>query len=118
MPRRRISQRGGVLHHSKYTLSLICALFCSLTACAPVTEVSFRQPDEVMFDRAMESVRQNRLDVARLTLETLINTYPDSTYASMAKEALQDPVIGNCRDSWAIPSGCHKYVVPETVGGR
>ena len=64
----------------------------------------------------LASVRQNRLDVARLTLETLINTYPDSTYASMAKEALQDPVIGNCRDSCAIPAGCHKYAVPETMG--
>jgi hypothetical protein len=103
------------VRHTKYTVSLICALFCSLAACAPVAEVSFRQPDEVMFDLAMESVRQNRLDVARLTLETLINTYPDSKYASMAKEALQDPAIGNCRDSWAIPSGCRKYAVPETI---
>jgi hypothetical protein len=104
------------MHHTKYTVSLICALLCSLTACLPVAEVSFRQPDEVMFDRAMEPVQQNRLDVARLTLETLINTYPDSTYASMAKEALQDAIIGNCRDSWAIPSVCHKYAVPETIG--
>jgi hypothetical protein len=32
------------MHHTKYTLSLICALSCSFAACGPVAQVSFRQP--------------------------------------------------------------------------
>lgn len=53
----------------------------------------------------MDAVRQDRLDVARLTLETLVNTYTDSPFASKAEVALQDPRIANCAGSWTIPLG-------------
>src|SRR6202795_3189034 len=43
-----------------------------------------------MFDRAIEDLKHNRFDVARLTLQTLINTYPDSEYIARAKLAVAD----------------------------
>ena len=44
----------------------------------PLANVGSKQPDKVLFDRAMDTLKHNRFDVARMTLETLINTYPDS----------------------------------------
>src|SRR5438045_9141887 len=38
----------------------------------------------------MYAMRHNRFDVARLTLQTLINTYPDSEYIARAKLAVGD----------------------------
>ncbi len=49
-----------------------------------------KQPDKVLFDRAMDAMKHSRYDVARLTLETLINTYPDSEYIARAKLAVAD----------------------------
>src|SRR5215831_8485788 len=46
----------------------------------PLANVGSKQPDKVLFDKAMDAMRHNRFDVARLTLQTLINTYPDSEY--------------------------------------
>jgi len=48
------------------------------------------EPDKVLFDRAMQDIRHNRYTVARLTLQTLINTYPDSEYLAKAKLAIAD----------------------------
>ena len=56
----------------------------------PLAGVGSKQPDKVLFDKAMEAMRHNRFDVARLTLQTLINTYPDSEYIARAKLAVGD----------------------------
>jgi outer membrane protein assembly factor BamD len=56
----------------------------------PLANVGSKQPDKVLFDKAMEAMRHNRFDVARLTLQTLINTYPDSEYIARAKLAVGD----------------------------
>jgi outer membrane protein assembly factor BamD len=56
----------------------------------PLADVSSKQPDKVLFDRAMDALKHNRYDVARLTLQTLINTYPDSEYIARAKLAVAD----------------------------
>ena len=47
-----------------------------------------KQPDKVLFDRAMDALKHNRFDVARMTLQTLINTYPDSEFIARAKLAV------------------------------
>lgn len=47
-------------------------------------------PDTVLYDRAMNDIRHGRYTVARLTLQTLINTYPDSEYLAKAKLAIAD----------------------------
>ena len=53
----------------------------------PLANVGSKQPDKVLFDRAMDAMKHNRFDVARMTLQTLINTYPDSEFIARAKLA-------------------------------
>jgi outer membrane protein assembly factor BamD len=56
----------------------------------PLASVGSKQPDKVLFDRAMDALKHNKFDVARLTLQTLINTYPDSEYIARAKLGVAD----------------------------
>jgi outer membrane protein assembly factor BamD len=56
----------------------------------PIANVDSKQPDKVLFDRAMDALKHNKFDVARVTLQTLINTYPDSEYIARAKLAIGD----------------------------
>jgi outer membrane protein assembly factor BamD len=56
----------------------------------PLSNVGSKQPDKVLFDRAMDAMKHNRFDVARITLQTMINTYPDSEYIARAKLAVAD----------------------------
>src|SRR5271165_6430598 len=56
----------------------------------PIANVDSKQPDKVLFDRAMDAMKHNKYDVARLSLQTLINTYPDSEYIARAKLAIGD----------------------------
>jgi outer membrane protein assembly factor BamD len=48
------------------------------------------QPDKVLFQKATNEITHGRYEVGRLTLQTLINTYPDSEYLSKAKLAIAD----------------------------
>jgi len=43
------------------------------------------QPDKLLFAKAKAEIDHGRYDVGRLTLQTMINTYPDSEYLSKAK---------------------------------
>src|ERR1700723_1076000 len=56
----------------------------------PLANVGSKQPDKVLYDRAMDAMKHNRFDVARMTLQTLINTYPDSEFIARAKLAVAD----------------------------
>src|SRR5213082_1552746 len=56
----------------------------------PLANVGSKQPDKVLFDRSMDALKHNRFDVARLTLQTLINTYPDSEFIARAKLGVAD----------------------------
>jgi outer membrane protein assembly factor BamD len=56
----------------------------------PLANVNSKQPDKVLFDKAMVSLKKGRYDVARLTLQTLLNTYPDSEFRMRAKLAVGD----------------------------
>src|SRR5437773_207874 len=56
----------------------------------PLANVGSKQPDKVLFDRSMDAMKHNRFDVARMTLQTLINTYPDSEFIARAKLAVGD----------------------------
>ena len=68
----------------------------ALAACSnkrvsnPIASVDSKQPDKILFDRAMDAMKGGKYDVARLTLQTLINTYPDSEYVARAKLAVGD----------------------------
>lgn len=75
---------------------LLAGALAITTACTnkkvnnPIASVDSKQPDKILFDRAMDALKHNRYDVARLTMQTLINTYPDSEYIARAKLAIAD----------------------------
>jgi outer membrane protein assembly factor BamD len=56
----------------------------------PLANLGSKQPDKVLFDRSMDAMKHNKFDVARITLQTLINTYPDSEFIARAKLAVAD----------------------------
>lgn len=56
----------------------------------PLANVNSQQPDKVLFDKAMKALKKGRYDVARLDLQTLLNTYPETEYAMRAKLAIGD----------------------------
>jgi len=77
-------------------LVMLLAVLAFAAACTnkkvtnPLKDVGSKQPDKVLFDRAMDAMKHNRFDVARLTLQTLINTYPDSEFIARAKLSVAD----------------------------
>src|SRR3974377_376053 len=48
------------------------------------------KPDRVLFERAMKDMEKSSFTVARLTLQTLISTYPDSEFLPQAKYAMAE----------------------------
>ncbi len=56
---------------------------------APLAGTS-AEPDKVLYERAVADSQKGRYSVARLGLQTLINTYPDSEYLAKAKLAIAD----------------------------
>ena len=55
----------------------------------PITKDT-QQPDKVLFDKAMNDIEHGRFEIARITLNTLINTYDSSEYLAKAKLAIAD----------------------------
>jgi outer membrane protein assembly factor BamD len=55
----------------------------------PITKDT-RQPDKVLFDKAIGDIEHSRYEVARITLNTLINTYDQSEFLAKAKLAIAD----------------------------
>ncbi|MGA8027527.1 MAG: outer membrane protein assembly factor BamD, partial [Bryobacteraceae bacterium] len=49
-----------------------------------------QQPDKVLFDQAMHDIERGRYEVARISLQTLMNTYESSEYLAKAKLAIAD----------------------------
>ena len=79
-----------------FSFALLGLLLTLTVACTnkksvnPLANVGSKQPDKVLFDRAMDAMKHNRFDVSRMTLQTLINTYPDSEFIARAKLAVAD----------------------------
>ena len=63
------------------------------------------QPDKVLFDRAVRDIEHGRYEIARLTLNTLINTYDTSEFLAKAKLAIAD--------SWYREGGTHGLAQAE-----
>jgi outer membrane protein assembly factor BamD len=82
--------------HSRITVICLAATLALTTACTnkkvnnPLAKVDSKQPDKVLFDRGMDAMKHNHFDIARLDMQTLINTYPDSEFIARAKLALAD----------------------------
>jgi outer membrane protein assembly factor BamD len=64
-----------------------------------------QQPDKVLFDSAMGDVEHGRFERARLTLQTLMNTYDTSEYLAKAKLLVAD--------SWFREGGTHGFAQAE-----
>jgi outer membrane protein assembly factor BamD len=56
----------------------------------PLAGVQSKQPDKELYDKAMVAIKKGRYDVARLDLQTLLNTYPESEYRMRAKLSVGD----------------------------
>ena len=55
----------------------------------PITKDT-KQPDKVLFDRSISDIEHGRYEIARITLNTLINTYDQSEFLAKAKLAIAD----------------------------
>jgi outer membrane protein assembly factor BamD len=89
-------------------LLCLCALFTA--GCRrkryenPITKDT-EQPDKVLFDKAMKDVEKGRYEIARLTLNTLMNTYDTSEYMAKSKLLIAD--------SWMREGGSHALAQAE-----
>jgi len=70
----------------------------------PITKDT-KQPDKVLFDKSINDIEHGRFEVARITLNTLINTYDQSEFLAKAKLAIAD--------SWYREGGAHGYAQAE-----
>jgi len=75
----------------------VAVLFLALWGCGGKKNVEvstpssgIREPDRILYDQAIRDLKKSRYNVARLTLQTLINTYPDSEFLPEAKYALAE----------------------------
>jgi outer membrane protein assembly factor BamD len=59
----------------------------------PLANVQSKQPDKELYDKAMIALKKGRYDVARLDLQTLLNTYPDSEFRMRAKLSVGDSLF-------------------------
>jgi outer membrane protein assembly factor BamD len=64
-----------------------------------------QQPDKVLFDTSIGDIQHGRYERARLTLQTLMNTYDTSEYLAKAKLAVAD--------SWFREGGAHGLAQAE-----
>jgi outer membrane protein assembly factor BamD len=70
----------------------------------PITKDT-QQPDKVLFDKAVGDIEHGRYEVARLTLNTLMNTYDQSEFLAKSKLAIAD--------SWYREGGSHGLAQAE-----
>ncbi|MEO6983008.1 MAG: outer membrane protein assembly factor BamD, partial [Edaphobacter sp.] len=56
----------------------------------PQVSEDAKLPDKQLYDKALIATKKGRFDVARLDLQTLLNTYPDSQFQMRAKLAIAD----------------------------
>ena len=77
----------------KFFLVLPVVLFllsCAKNTATKAPTSTLNEPDRVLFERAMKDLEKSRFTVARLTLQTLISTYPDSEFLPQAKYAMAE----------------------------
>lgn len=92
------------------TILAVLAALLATSACRrrkyenPITKDTL-QPDKVLFDKAINDIERGRYEIARLTLNTLMNTYVDSEYMAKAKLAIAD--------TWYREGGSHGLAQAE-----
>jgi outer membrane protein assembly factor BamD len=80
-----------VVTASILSVNLLCgfSIFHKKKYETPITKDTM-QPDKILFDRAINNIEHGNYLAARLTLNTLINTYDTSEYLAKAKLAIAD----------------------------
>lgn len=99
-----------MIRSSKLTVVLIALLATS--ACGfkrkkyenPITKDT-QQPDKLLYDKSVHDIEKGRYELARLTLNTLINTYDTSEFLAKSKLAIAD--------SWYREGGVHGMAQAE-----
>ena len=94
------------------SFAVLIALAALLSSCGfrrhkyenPITKDT-KQPDKVLYDKAVNDIEHGRYEVARITLNTLINTYDQSEFLAKAKLAIAD--------SWYREGGAHGLAQAE-----
>jgi outer membrane protein assembly factor BamD len=90
-------------------LALLAALMVSSGCRRKVYENKIRketqQPDKVLYDTSIDDIEHGRYERARLTLQTLMNTYDTSEYLAKAKLAMAD--------SWYREGGTRGFAQAE-----
>jgi outer membrane protein assembly factor BamD len=96
---------------SAATFAALTVLLLSASGCFrkhkyenPITKDT-QQPDKVLYDSAIEDIERSRYERARLTLQTLMNTYDTSEFLAKAKLAVAD--------SWYREGGAHGFAQAE-----
>jgi outer membrane protein assembly factor BamD len=90
-PRFHVFNRGLMKKFVLVSPLLFLLLSCGgkkVSTNAPASEIY--EPDRVLFEKAMRDLKKNKFTVGRLTLQTLVNTYPDSEYLPRAKYAMAE----------------------------
>src|SRR6202142_2362688 len=95
-----------------YHLTVLATLSGVLSSCGirrhkyddPIAK-NTQQPDKVLFDAAINDIEHSRFERARLTLQTLMNTYDTSEYLAKSKLAIAD--------SWFREGGAHGLAQAE-----
>jgi outer membrane protein assembly factor BamD len=90
-------------------LSAVVPILLFAPGCAhkyenPITKDT-QQPDKVLFDTSIDDIEHGRFERARLTLQTMMNTYDTSEYLAKAKLAMAD--------SWKKEGGAHGMAQAE-----
>ncbi len=76
-----------------YKFAVLVAISLLLCACgqkSPGLQEGAASPDKILFDNGMKFLKKARFTRARLTFQTLINTYPESEYTPVAFLAIAD----------------------------
>ncbi len=99
----RVSPGGGrgflIRFFSSYRRAVICLLVAGimvLPGCVLLQHKDIadnllptgQQPDKILYEKSIDAIDHGHYDVGRLTLQTLLNTYPDSEYLAKAKLAI------------------------------
>jgi outer membrane protein assembly factor BamD len=71
-------------------LTIFAGCAAKKTATSKPTNTESAEADKLLYERALNDLQHSRFELARLNMQTLINTYPDSEYLAKAKLAIAD----------------------------
>lgn len=104
----RFSKSGFAIN----SIAIVTVALLATSACGfkrkkyenPITKDT-QQPDKLLYDKSVHDIEKGKYESARLTLNTLINTYDTSEYLAKAKLAIAD--------SWYREGGTHGMAQAE-----